>query len=54
MSVLIVKMAERPFLARGVSHRRWRLFTAKINVFHTQFDTQFFSVSYVEHGDMLY
>ena len=52
MSVLIVKMAERTFFVRCVTHRCWRRFTAKINLFHTQYDTLF--VFYAEHDDMLY
>ncbi len=54
MSVLIVKMAKRPFFVRCVTHRRWRRFTAETNLFHTQYDTPLCSVFYAGHDDMLH
>ncbi len=47
-------MAGRQFLVPWVTHRRKRRFTAKTNLFHTQYDTIFCSVFHIEHGEVVY
>ena len=54
MSVLNVKMVGGPFCVPCVTHRRWRRFPAKINIFGTQYDTQICSVFQAEQDDILF
>lgn len=47
-------MAERLFCVPCATHRRCRRFPTDNEIFHTQYDTQFFSVFQAEHNDMLF